>query len=220
VVSNIFMEHFEELALRTAIHRPSLWLWYVDDTFVIWPHGPDKLQFFDHINSIRPSIQFTMQTEVDNKIPFLDVLVIRKQSAITTTVYRKPSHTGRYLNFHLNRPPHVRRGAIRSLYRRATIVCEEPTPISSYGHAILQFTSSHRFTETVILTLPFHIQLGLTSSLVQSCFAVYILRHVTRVITSTRVRCVGHAAHMSREKRIQGFSREGWREDTTWKTKT
>jgi hypothetical protein len=26
VVSNIFMEHFEELALRMAIHRPSLWL--------------------------------------------------------------------------------------------------------------------------------------------------------------------------------------------------
>jgi hypothetical protein len=26
VVSNIFMEHFEELALRTVIHRPSLWL--------------------------------------------------------------------------------------------------------------------------------------------------------------------------------------------------
>jgi hypothetical protein len=101
VVSNIFIDHFEELALKTAIHRPSLWLRYVDDTFVIWPHGPDKLQeFFDHINNIRPSIQFTMETEVDNNIPFLDVLVIRKQSAITTIVYRKPSHTGRYPNFH------------------------------------------------------------------------------------------------------------------------
>jgi hypothetical protein len=98
VVSNIFMEHFEELVLRTANHRPTLWLRYVDDTFVIWPHGPDKLQeFFEHINSLRPSIQFTMETEVDNKIPFLDVLVIKKHSTMTTTVYRKPSHTGRYL---------------------------------------------------------------------------------------------------------------------------
>jgi hypothetical protein len=44
VVSNIYMEHFEKLALKTAVHRPSLWLQYVDDTFVIWPHGPDRLQ--------------------------------------------------------------------------------------------------------------------------------------------------------------------------------
>jgi hypothetical protein len=76
VVSNIYMEHFEELALN----RPLLWLQYVDDIFVIWPHGPDKLQeFFFHINSIKPTIQFTMETEANNKIPFLNVYVIRKQ---------------------------------------------------------------------------------------------------------------------------------------------
>jgi hypothetical protein len=126
VVSNIYMEHFEELALKTAPHRPSLWLRYVDDTFVIWPHSPDRSQeFFYHTNSIRPTIQFTMETEANNKIPFLDVHVIRKQSSIITTVYRKPTHTGCYLNFHLNHPPHVKRGIIRSLYNRATIICQE-----------------------------------------------------------------------------------------------
>jgi hypothetical protein len=120
------MEHFEELALKTAAHRTSLWLRYVDDTFVIGPHGPDRLQeFFYHINSIRPTIQFTMETEANNKIPFLDVHVIRKQLSTITTVYRKPTHTGRYLNFHSNHPPHVKRGIIRSLYNRATIICQE-----------------------------------------------------------------------------------------------
>jgi hypothetical protein len=70
--------------------------------FVIWLHGPNRLQeFFNHINSLRPSIQFTMEMEADNKIPFLDVLVIKKQSALTTMVYRKPTHTGHYLKFNL-----------------------------------------------------------------------------------------------------------------------
>jgi hypothetical protein len=35
-MSNIFMEHFEKLALDSAQHKPSVWLWYVDDMFVVW----------------------------------------------------------------------------------------------------------------------------------------------------------------------------------------
>jgi hypothetical protein len=37
-VSNIFMEHFEKLALNSAQHKPSLWLRYLDDISVVWPH--------------------------------------------------------------------------------------------------------------------------------------------------------------------------------------
>jgi hypothetical protein len=46
VVSNIFMEHFEKLALETGDLKPAVWLRYVDDTFVVWPHGPSSLQEF------------------------------------------------------------------------------------------------------------------------------------------------------------------------------
>jgi hypothetical protein len=62
-VSSIYMEFFENLALNSAHYKPSLWLRYVDDTFVIWPHGPQLLQnFFCYLNSLRPSIHFTMET--------------------------------------------------------------------------------------------------------------------------------------------------------------
>jgi hypothetical protein len=44
MVSNIFMEHFEEIALDTADHKPTKWLTYVDDTFVVWSQGPARLQ--------------------------------------------------------------------------------------------------------------------------------------------------------------------------------
>ena len=35
------------------------------------------------------------------------------------TVYRKPTHTDRYLQFQSHHPTHVRRGVIKSLYDRA-----------------------------------------------------------------------------------------------------
>jgi hypothetical protein len=80
IVSNIFMENFEQFALDSAQHKPLLWLRYVDDTFVSWPHGPEQLQnFLSDLNTLRPSIQFTMEIESDNAIPFLDVLVTGKR---------------------------------------------------------------------------------------------------------------------------------------------
>ena len=41
VVANIYMEHFEELALESAEFKPATWLRYVNDTFVIWNEGRD-----------------------------------------------------------------------------------------------------------------------------------------------------------------------------------
>jgi hypothetical protein len=35
VVTNIFMEHFEEIALDTADYKPAKWIRYLDDTFVV-----------------------------------------------------------------------------------------------------------------------------------------------------------------------------------------
>jgi hypothetical protein len=43
VVSNIFMEHSEEIALDTADNKPAKWLRYVDYPFVVLPHGPARL---------------------------------------------------------------------------------------------------------------------------------------------------------------------------------
>ena len=65
ILANLYMEYFEEIALKSTEMVPSLWLRYVDDTFVIWPHGEDTLpDFLKHLNSIRSPIQFTMEKEL------------------------------------------------------------------------------------------------------------------------------------------------------------
>jgi hypothetical protein len=53
VITNFYMEDFEERALDSAPHKPHFWFYYVDNTFIIWSHGLDKLKdFLNHLNSI------------------------------------------------------------------------------------------------------------------------------------------------------------------------
>ena len=97
-VANIFMEDFENTAIATFHLQSKIWKRYVDDTFVIWPHNNSSLQeFLSHINGLHDRIKFTMEIENNNSIAFLDVLVTKNNSRLTTTAYRKPTHTDRYL---------------------------------------------------------------------------------------------------------------------------
>ena len=126
VVANLFMEAFEKRALESAVLRPRLWLRYVDDTFVLWPHSAEELDAFqDRLNSQHPAIQFTMEKESDGKIAFLDVLVERKGSKLSTGVYRKKTHTDRYINFQSYHHPRVKSGVISCLKNRAMRVCDD-----------------------------------------------------------------------------------------------
>ena len=64
IVCNLYMENFEKIALSSAPSPPSMWLRYVDDTFVKI-HEYDVDGFTAHINSIDRNIQFTTEPELN-----------------------------------------------------------------------------------------------------------------------------------------------------------
>ena len=67
---------------------------------------------FMHISTNRlthAAIQFTMEEESGENLPFLDTLVQRKGTMATTAVYQKPTHTD---NFKSHHHPRVLRGII------------------------------------------------------------------------------------------------------------
>ena len=55
------------------------------------------------LNTMNPSIQFTMEQETDNQLPFLEVLLImlmrEDDRKVKTTVYGDETHTDRCLPF-------------------------------------------------------------------------------------------------------------------------
>jgi hypothetical protein len=121
LVSNMFMEHFEEIA-----DKPTKWLRYVDNTLSVWTHGPARLQqFLLCLNSVRPTINFTTEVEANDTFPFLDVLVVKRDPKLATKVYRKRIHTGCYLHFKSSHPYHVKRGVVHSLISRAKAICQD-----------------------------------------------------------------------------------------------
>ena len=125
VLANIYMEYFKEMTSGSTSLKPSMWLRYIEDTFILWPHQEDVQILLDHMNSIRPSIQFTMEKEQDNKLPFLNVLVTCTEQGFRSSVYHKPTFTGQYLNFNSHHPYTIKKGIIRCLQHWAKTISSD-----------------------------------------------------------------------------------------------
>ena len=130
VIANLYMESFEEQAITTSSYKPTIWKRCVDDTFTILDRG-NVDDFLQHLNNQQPSIRFTMETENNNKLAFLDTAVSREPDGrLTTRVYRKPTHTDQYLAYDSHHPQSVKRGIVKCLYERAKRLVTKPSVIS------------------------------------------------------------------------------------------
>ena len=125
VVPEIVMQHVEEPALSTCRQTIPLWLRYVDDTFTA-VHKDEIDDFHDHSKKKKADIQFTKEIEENGKLPFLDCLVSRDNNELRTTVYRKPTNTDRLLDESSCNPTSHKATTIRTLTRRAQLVCDTP----------------------------------------------------------------------------------------------
>ena len=84
------------------------------------PPGWTDPEFYDHLNSINSDIQFTLETESDNILPYLDVLLHHcDDGGISTSVFKKPTHTNKYLDLSSHHPLLQKIWAIKTLFTRA-----------------------------------------------------------------------------------------------------
>ena len=75
------------------------------------------------LNKTHSSIKFTSEKENKDELAFLDVLVKRHKNQFLTTVYRKKTFTGNYLNFHSFCSMKRKTNLIRTLCHRAHKIC-------------------------------------------------------------------------------------------------
>lgn len=124
VVANIFMENFENKALESSPVKPRYWWRYVDDIFSV-VSGNDEDTLLTYLNALHTNITFTIERESNGTLPFLDVLVNRLPGGrLKHTVYRKPTHTDRYLRADSHHHPAHLSSVPRALINRAIRLCD------------------------------------------------------------------------------------------------
>jgi hypothetical protein len=78
------------------------------------------------VTSIHQSIQFTMETESEGHLPFLDLDIYRRPvGSLGHKVYCKPTHTNLYLSAMSHHHPSNKQVVLSTLIHRTRTLCDE-----------------------------------------------------------------------------------------------
>ena len=126
VIADLVMEHVEVQALSTFTASSRWWFRHVDDSNACIK-STELDNFHRQLNAVNPHIQFTVEraTPMDGKptIAFLDTNVsILPNGDVEVQVYRKATHTNKYLAFDSHHPAQHKRSVGSTLMRRANTI--------------------------------------------------------------------------------------------------
>ena len=119
--ANIFMATIEEDFLETIKNQgnplPSVWIRYIDDIFLIWPHSQNLfLTFFNQLNNFHPTIKYTYELS-HQSVHYLDITIFKGKRFADSHIldiapYFKPTNRFQYLHFDSCHPSHTFKGLI------------------------------------------------------------------------------------------------------------
>jgi hypothetical protein len=123
VLSDFVMERLLDTQIPKLPHKPIFFKKYIDDNITIIPKHLIN-ETLNILNSFHPKIQFTKENQQNSKIPFLDMTLIKENDRIITNFYRKPTSSGRILNFHSSHPFHMKRNTAINFIKRVKNLSE------------------------------------------------------------------------------------------------
>ena len=110
-----------------SIKNPQIYLRYVDDILILSNNHQEitKLQKEFQKNSV---LNFTIELNKNNRIPFLDVLIDTNNNKFTTSTYKKPvNKNSSTLNFQSECPYRYKKAIINNLLTRAKLISSSKT---------------------------------------------------------------------------------------------
>lgn len=128
--ANIFMAEWETEALKKCYLKPTLYIRFLDDIFILWDHGEEQFHtFFDILNTSNPAVKLSYRIE-HQSIDFLDVTVFKgpnliKNKTLDTKVFFKPTDTHQLLHKASFHPKHTFSGILKSQLLRFFRICTQ-----------------------------------------------------------------------------------------------
>ncbi|RLU15076.1 hypothetical protein DMN91_012963 [Ooceraea biroi] len=123
IVADMVLDDLETICMERLDFKIKLFYRYVD-VFMILP--TDRIQqVLEIFNNYHPRLCFTVETEKNGTINFLDATVIRDNEALITDWYRKPTYSGRYINYFASNPLQHKINVITNLVDRAILLSDE-----------------------------------------------------------------------------------------------
>ena len=107
--------------------------------------------FFEHVNNQHNQIKFTIEKEKDACLPFLDTLIKRsKDKSLSIVVYRKPTHTDQYLNFHSNHQLSAKESVVSALFTRADNIVSNREDLRNENARIVNALTANDYNKRII----------------------------------------------------------------------
>ena len=153
--ANIFMSHMEKQFLDNCdpTYKPKLYRRYVDDTFCLFNNRDEALKFLEYINKIHPNIKFTIEEEIENKLPFLDIEIFKIESSFATSVFRKKTFTGLGSHFYSFTPFKYKISAIKTLIHRAYHLSSNWYNFTTEIDFLINFFNNNGYPKNLVLKL-------------------------------------------------------------------
>ena len=124
IFAEFFMQYLEESIILND-SRIAIWKRYVDDIFTALKED-DVNDILLKLNSFSNPIKFTVEIESANTLNYLDASLIHNESGtISKKVYRKPTHSGIYINYRSFHHQSHKLSVIDSLAYRAFKICDQ-----------------------------------------------------------------------------------------------
>ena len=113
--------HEKDWEEKAQVMKPIFYKRYVNDIFAVFESELDAetfhiyfIHFVHFIHTKRKSIKFTYEKQIENKLPFLDILRSNNKT-LQTLVFHKKTYTGLLLNNFIFVPDSYKYGLIKTL---------------------------------------------------------------------------------------------------------
>ena len=152
ITANHFPGHYENIWLKQyngpLVH---FYLCYVDDTFCDFNNEKEASLFFNFLNSQHYNIKFTIETETNRILAFLDVCIDSNDPfCLKTSTYRKKTFTGLLTNFFSFISFSCKVGLIPTLVDRAHRINNSLLSFNNDVEKLTHILKSNQFPEYLI----------------------------------------------------------------------